>query len=95
MAVLRFLSSHAAIYNCFNSQPHLISRPALRHMRAGAQQAWALAAAAAKKGSGGEGPPAAKRVKLSVPKPRIRVWVFGGVNERLLAACPVPVLFSP
>jgi len=43
----RFLSSHAAIYNCFNVQPHLTSRPALRQLRARAHQAWAVAAAAA------------------------------------------------
>ena len=43
----RFLASHAAIYNTFNVQPHLISRPSLRRLRAGAHQAWAAAAAAA------------------------------------------------
>jgi putative transposase len=43
----RFLSSHAAIYNTFNTQPHLISRPGLRTLRAQAHQAWAVAAAAA------------------------------------------------
>ncbi len=42
----RFLSTHAAIYNVFNIQPHLISRPGLRQMGAGAHLAWAAAAAA-------------------------------------------------
>ncbi len=35
----RFLSSHGPIYNTFNIQPHLISRPGLRTLRAGAHQA--------------------------------------------------------
>ena len=39
----RFLSSHGPIYNTFNIQPHLISRPGLRTLRAGAHQAWAEA----------------------------------------------------
>jgi transposase-like protein len=43
----RFLASHAPIYNAFNLQPHLISRPGLRILRAGAHQAWADATAAA------------------------------------------------
>jgi len=43
----RFLATHSAVYNTFNTQPHLISRPTLRHFRAGAHQAWAEAAAAA------------------------------------------------
>lgn len=43
----RFLSSHAAIYNTFNTQPHLISRSGLRTLRAGAHEAWAVATAAA------------------------------------------------
>jgi putative transposase len=30
----RFLSTHAAVYNTFNVQPHLISRPTLRRFRA-------------------------------------------------------------
>ena len=42
----RFLSSHGPIYNTFNIQPHLISRPGLRTLRAGAHQAWAEATAA-------------------------------------------------
>lgn len=43
----RFLSTHAAIYNTFNIQPHLISRPTLRFFRQRAFQAWEAAAAAA------------------------------------------------
>ena len=43
----RFLSTHAAIYNTFNIQPHLISRASLRTLRARAHQAWAEASAAA------------------------------------------------
>ena len=43
----RFLASHAAVYNTFNIQPHLISRPELRTLRAQAHEAWALATAAA------------------------------------------------
>jgi transposase-like protein len=43
----RFLSTHAAVYNVFNIQPHLISRPGLRQLRAGAHRAWAAATVAA------------------------------------------------
>jgi transposase-like protein len=43
----RFLATHAAVYNCFNTQPHLIGRSTLRQFRAAAQQAWATAATAA------------------------------------------------
>lgn len=43
----RFLSTHAAIYNTFNLQPHLIRRPTLRQFRAAAHQAWAEATVAA------------------------------------------------
>jgi len=42
-----FLSTHSGIYNTFNLQPHLISRPTLRLFRAEAHQAWAEAAAEA------------------------------------------------
>ena len=43
----RFLSTHAAVYNTFNTQPHLISRPGLRTLRAQAHEVWAAATAAA------------------------------------------------
>jgi transposase-like protein len=43
----RFLASHAAVYNTFNSQPPLMSRPGLRALRARAHEAWAAATAAA------------------------------------------------
>ena len=43
----RFLSTHAAVYNTFDTQPHLISRPGLRILRAQAHQTWAEACAAA------------------------------------------------
>jgi hypothetical protein len=38
---------HTAVYNTFNTQPHLISRPTLRLVRAEAHQAWAAATVAA------------------------------------------------
>ena len=43
----RFLASHSAIYNTFNLQAHLISRPSLRILRARAEQAWEAATDAA------------------------------------------------
>jgi putative transposase len=43
----RFLATHAAVYNCFNLQSHLIRRPTLRQFRAEAHRAWATATAAA------------------------------------------------
>jgi len=43
----RFLATHAAIYNTFNVQRHLISRPTLRLFQAEAHAAWAAATAAA------------------------------------------------
>ena len=43
----KFLATHAAVYNVFNLQPHLIRRPTLRHLRADAHQTWAAATAAA------------------------------------------------
>jgi transposase-like protein len=43
----RFLATHAAVYNCFNTQPHLIRRPTLRQFRAAAHRAWSAATAAA------------------------------------------------
>ncbi|MFN4091714.1 MAG: IS6 family transposase [Brevundimonas sp.] len=41
----RFLTTHAAIYNTFNIQRHLISRPTLPRFRAEADAAWAMAVA--------------------------------------------------
>ena len=43
----RFLATQAAVYNCFDHQPHLISRSGLRTLRAQAHEAWAVATAAA------------------------------------------------
>jgi putative transposase len=43
----RFLSIHAAVYNVFNVQRHLISRRTLRVFRAQAMLAWRHAAVAA------------------------------------------------
>jgi len=42
----RFRASHGPIYNAFNLQPQLISRPGLRTLRAKAKLAWAAATAA-------------------------------------------------
>ena len=42
----RFLSAHAAVYNCFNIQRHLISRRTLRRFRATATDEWRAATAA-------------------------------------------------
>ncbi|MBX9708857.1 MAG: IS6 family transposase [Caulobacteraceae bacterium] len=41
----RFLTTYAAIYNTFNIQRHLISRPTLRRFRAEAETAWEAAVA--------------------------------------------------
>ena len=43
----RFLSTHGAVYNTFNLQPHLISRAGRRTLLAGAHAVWANATAAA------------------------------------------------
>src|ERR671939_1050391 len=43
----RFLACHAAVYNVFNLQRHLISRPTLRRFRAAALEQWRMATAAA------------------------------------------------
>lgn len=43
----RFLATHAAVYNTFNVQRHLISRSTLRLFRAEAHSAWATASAPA------------------------------------------------
>jgi putative transposase len=44
----RFLSTHAAVYNSFNVQRHLISRRTLRHFRTEAMDTWRMASTAAK-----------------------------------------------
>jgi putative transposase len=36
----RFLTTHAAVYNAFNTQRHLISRPTLRRFRSEAMTVW-------------------------------------------------------
>jgi putative transposase len=43
----RFLATHAAVYNTFNTQPHLITRPTLRLIRCGAFRTWQMATVAA------------------------------------------------
>lgn len=43
----RFVSSHSTIYNTFNTQRHLISRPTLRLFRTEATETWQAATAAA------------------------------------------------
>ena len=43
----RLLSTHAAVYNTFNIQPHLISQPGLRTLQGMAHKAWADATRAA------------------------------------------------
>lgn len=43
----QFVSTHAAIYNVFNVQRHLVSRGSFRVLRGGAMSAWAAATAAA------------------------------------------------
>ena len=43
----RFLSMHAAVYNTFNLQRHLVSRSTLRIFRAEATNQWRYAVAAA------------------------------------------------
>jgi len=42
----RFLTTHSAIYNAFNTQTHLIRRDTLRRFRADAHAAWIAATAA-------------------------------------------------
>jgi transposase-like protein len=43
----RFLAAHAAVYNVFNVERHLVSRSTLKQFRGTAHQAWAAATAAA------------------------------------------------
>ena len=43
----RFLSTHAAVYNTFNVQRHLISRRTLRQFRSAAMSEWQIATCAA------------------------------------------------
>ena len=43
----RFLATHAAVYNNFNFQRHMIRRSTLRHFRAEADLAWQAATVAA------------------------------------------------
>jgi transposase-like protein len=43
----RFLAAHAAVYNTFNIQRHLISRRTLRRFRASAMEQWQAATASA------------------------------------------------
>ena len=43
----RFVATHSAIYNLFNVQRHLISRPTLRSFRANAMDGWIAASATA------------------------------------------------
>jgi transposase-like protein len=43
----RFIATHAAVYNTFNIQRHLIRRPTLRLFQAEADRAWATATDAA------------------------------------------------
>jgi hypothetical protein len=46
--VIRYaVSTQAAVYNCFNTQPHLIHRPTVRRVRAAAHQVWAAVPTAA------------------------------------------------
>jgi putative transposase len=42
----RFVSTHAAVYNTFNVQRHLISRPTLRRVRREAMEVWNAATVA-------------------------------------------------
>ena len=43
----RFLANHAAVYNTFNLQQHLVSRPTLRFLRTQADEAWKAATVSA------------------------------------------------
>jgi hypothetical protein len=63
----RFLASHAAVYNTFNTHPHLISRPGLGTLRAQPHEAWAADSAAARSEGWGRDRLGSGGVKLSVP----------------------------
>ena len=41
----RFLTTHAAIYNTFNAQTHLVRRETLRRFRGDAHDVWTTATA--------------------------------------------------
>lgn len=41
----RFLTTHAAIYNTFHTQPHLVCRQTLRQFRGEAMRVWSEAVA--------------------------------------------------
>ena len=43
----KFLSTHAAVYNTFNAQRHLVSAPTYRVLRADALATWRTVAAVA------------------------------------------------
>jgi putative transposase len=42
----QFLSTHAAVYNSFYTQRHLISRRTLRELRTAAMEEWSLVVSA-------------------------------------------------
>jgi hypothetical protein len=65
-SVQRFLSTHAAVYNTYNLQQHLISRPGLRRLRAQADAAWAAASIAAQVRRRGRGAPSPQRPAFSL-----------------------------
>jgi len=46
LSAQRFLTTHAAIYNTFYTQPHLVRRPTLKILRGNAMEVWKEATAA-------------------------------------------------